>query len=88
MVNSTKDRDTSMALVRAILLPNDVVALIEKTSDTIGDLLVMQQVHVTVVTSMCFKLHFRYLIFLCFYFTKPLRSSCLLGPHERAVKRA
>ena len=52
-----------MALARAVLLSNDVAALTKEALDTIGDLLVMQQVQVRVVTSVCFKLHFRYLMF-------------------------
>ena len=49
-----------MALVRAILLPNEVATFNEEASDVIGDLLVVQEVQVRVVTltSVCFKLHF------------------------------
>ena len=55
-----------MALVRAILLPNDVAALNEEASNVIRELLVMQQVQVRIMTSLCFKLHFRYLLFFVF----------------------
>ena len=55
-----------MALAHAVLLPNNIAALKEEASDVIGDLLVMQQVHVRIVTLVCFKLHFRYVMFFVF----------------------
>ena len=58
MADSSQDHDTSVALARSILLPNDVGTLNEEASDVIGDLLVMQQVQARVVSSVCFKLHF------------------------------
>ena len=51
MANSAQDHNISMALAHAVLLPNDVAAPTEEALDMIGDLLVMQQVQVRVVTS-------------------------------------
>ncbi|GFY95340.1 hypothetical protein Acr_10g0007250 [Actinidia rufa] len=44
MDDSTKDHDTSLALARAVMLPNDVADLVAKGLEEIRDLLVMQQV--------------------------------------------
>ena len=41
MADSAKDHDTSMALVRAIMLLKDVASLIEENSETIRGLVVM-----------------------------------------------
>ena len=66
VADSSQDHDTNVALVCAILLPNDVIALNEEASYMIRDLLVIQQVQVRVVTLVCFKLHFRYLMIFVF----------------------
>ena len=50
--NSSKNHDTSMALACVVLLPNDVTSLHEEFSKTIRDLLVIQQVQVSVVNLM------------------------------------
>ena len=42
--NSSKDHDTSLALMLVVMLLNDVVALFEENSEMIRDLLVMQKV--------------------------------------------
>ena len=42
MTDSTKDHDTSLALVQAIILPKDVADLTKEGSKEIRDLLVMQ----------------------------------------------
>ena len=39
--DSTKDLDTSVDLVRAVMLPNNVSALSEKTLEMLGSLLVI-----------------------------------------------
>ncbi|GFZ12790.1 hypothetical protein Acr_23g0011750 [Actinidia rufa] len=44
VADSAKDRDTSLALARAIMLPKDITNLVEESSNAIRDLLVMQQV--------------------------------------------
>ena len=41
VINSAKDHDTSMALARAIMLPNDVAAFFKENSKMIKVLLVM-----------------------------------------------
>ena len=43
-IDSTQDHDTSVALVRAIMFPNDVTALSEETSEMMRSLLVTQHV--------------------------------------------
>ncbi|PSS07752.1 Hyphal wall protein [Actinidia chinensis var. chinensis] len=42
--DSAQDHDTSVALGRAVMLPNDIIALTEETSETMISLLVMQHV--------------------------------------------
>ncbi|GFY97893.1 hypothetical protein Acr_12g0004340 [Actinidia rufa] len=44
VVDSAKDRDASLALVQAVILPKDVVDLVEEGLEEICNLLVMQQV--------------------------------------------
>ena len=56
VADSTKDHDTSLAPARAVTLPNDVAPLVEESSETIKDLLVMQQVQVSILTSVACKL--------------------------------
>ena len=58
MEDYTKDHDTSMAIARIIMLLNDVTDLAKENLKTIRGLLVMQQVQVSVATSIFFKLHF------------------------------
>ncbi|GFS30499.1 hypothetical protein Acr_00g0012250 [Actinidia rufa] len=48
-VNSARDHDTSVAIAQAVMLPNDVVALSEETSETMRNLLVMQHVQVSIM---------------------------------------
>ena len=57
MADSTKDHDTSMALTWVVMLLNDFVALSKKNSETIRGLLMMQQVQVSIMSSVLFKLH-------------------------------
>ena len=47
-----------MALARAVLLPKDVAVLNEEASDMTGDLLVMRQGKVRIVTLVFFNKHF------------------------------
>ncbi|GFZ15621.1 hypothetical protein Acr_25g0000300 [Actinidia rufa] len=42
--DSTKDHDTSLGLVRVVMLPMDIVDLVEEGLEEIWDLMVMQQV--------------------------------------------
>ena len=51
VVDSSKDHNTSLALVRIVMLPKVVVDLAEESSKAIKDLLVMQQVQVSILTS-------------------------------------
>ncbi|GFZ04422.1 hypothetical protein Acr_16g0010460 [Actinidia rufa] len=43
-VNIIRDHDTNMALARAVMLPNDIIALSEETSEIMRSLLVMQHI--------------------------------------------
>ena len=67
MVDSTKDHDTSMALARAVMLPNDVISLSEENLKTINDLLLIQQVQVSILALVFFELLILYLMFLCVF---------------------
>ena len=46
VTDSSEDHDTSTALARVIMLPNDIAILSEENSKTIRGLLVMKQVHI------------------------------------------
>ena len=51
MTNFAKDHDTILALAQAILLSNDIADLEEEGLKEIWDLLVIQQVQVSSLTS-------------------------------------
>ena len=56
---------------------------------TIKDLLVMQQVQVSIVNLVRFKLRFQYLTFsLCFCPIEPPNHDYLLGQHKGVISRA
>ena len=59
-------KDTSMDLVQAVMLPNDVATLSDENSKLNKGLLVIHQVHVSVVSLVLFNFCFPYLMF--FYF--------------------
>ena len=88
MTDSTKDPDTSLALAQVVMLPKDVANLAKEGLKEICDLLVMQQVQVSILTSTAFQfasLHFWYLTFSLFYFVEPLESYCHFRADEGAV---
>ena len=51
VVDFDKDQNTSLALEWVVMLPRDVSELGEESSEAIRDLLVMQQVQVSILTS-------------------------------------
>ena len=55
VTNFAKDNDTILALAQAIMLSKDVSDLAEENSEEIRDLLVIQQVQVSVLTSVIFQ---------------------------------
>ena len=55
MADSAKDHDTSLAVAQAIILPKDVADLAKEDSEEIHDLLVMQQVQLSSLTSVLFN---------------------------------
>ena len=50
VADSAKDHDTSMALARAIMFPNDVATFSEEDTGTMRSLLVMQHVQASDMT--------------------------------------
>ena len=55
MVDSTKDHDTNLTQAQVVMLPNDVVDLTMEGLEEIRDLLVMQQVQISILTSGAFQ---------------------------------
>ncbi|GFY91072.1 hypothetical protein Acr_07g0012680 [Actinidia rufa] len=66
VANSARDHDTSVAFVRAVMLPNDVVALFEETSNMMRSLLVMQHVQIKIMTDAFGIMYLSLSLFLCF----------------------
>ena len=50
VADSAQDHDTSVALARAVMLPNDVAVLFEEDTQMMRSLLVMQHVQVSDMT--------------------------------------
>ncbi|GFY82979.1 hypothetical protein Acr_02g0012190 [Actinidia rufa] len=53
VADSIQDHDTSVALARAVMLPNDVATLSEEDNETMRSLLVMQHVQLSSVLLVC-----------------------------------
>ena len=88
-VSSTKDHDTSLALAWVVMLLKDVADLAKEGSKEFRDLLVMQQLQVSILTSVTFQFTFYNLFstltLSCLCSTEPLESCCYLRTDERAI---